>query len=301
MTLRKFLVMLGAATVIAMVFMVWFFPSSDDLGTENPFWNGTGDLSSGDLVVPIASLSELPSSPQGVTLILVPCVNFTVSELGELSRFITRGGTLVLADDYGFGNQVLEYLGMEERFSGQALLDPLFNYRNKRLPRVYSLSSGPITGGTESLVLNHATCLDYVKEDDVLAYSSSFAFLDTNDSGNWEEGEPTGPLPVISRHDLAEGQVILFSDPSIFINSMQTIEGNYRIIQNLVRVTESTILIDQSHLHQSDLPRAKDFLTDVRSILATPTGTLVLAVVLLVVALKPIWYRKGDEIEQTGE
>ena len=300
MTLRKFLALLTVALVVILAIVVWFFPSDEDFRTENPFWNGTSKLASSHSLVSLESLSDLPASPQGAVLILIPYIEFEPSELENVRDFVTGGGTLVLADDYGFGNQVLEHLGIEARFSGQVILDPLFNYKNEWLPRIYHLTSTSVTGNVDSLVFNHATCLVGVEADDALALSSSFSFLDLNDNQEWDDGEPTGPLPVMARYNLAAGQIILISDPSIFINSMGTVDDNYSIIENIAGITVSRLLIDQSHLPHSDLHRTKNLLATVRGSLAHPVGTLVLVTALLIITLRPIWHRKGDGIEYTG-
>ncbi len=293
MELRRFLMILTIALVIILTMVIWFFPSNEDFRTENPFWNGTKDMSSITPALPLASLSELPSSPRGSTLILIPYLGFTPTELEELNSFVTQGGTLVLADDYGFGNQVLEYLGLKARFSGQVLFDPLFNYKNKWFPRISRLTPNPITDNIESLVLNHATCLIDVEASDTLALSSSFSFLDLNGNGAWDNSEPTGPLPVISRHNLAGGQIILVSDPSIFINSMETIESNYNFIQNIAGT--SRLLIDQSHLLPSNLHQSKNLLASIRTYLITSVGTLALVILALTITLMPIWHKVGKQ------
>ncbi len=292
MKLHKFLVILTIALVIILVVVVWFSPSNEDFRTENPFWNGTKDMSSVIGALPLESLSDLPTSPEGSTLILIPYLDFTPTELDQLNRFVTQGGVLVLADDYGYGNQILEYLGLKARFSGQVLFDPVYSYKNKWFPRISRLTSNPITNNTESLVLNHATCLIDVEAGDTLALSSSFSFLDLNGNGTWDEDEPTGPLPVISHHNLADGQIIIISDPSIFINSMETIESNYNFIQNIAGT--STLLIDQSHLPPSNLHQSKNLLASIRGYLITPVGTLGLVIVALTITLIPIWH-KGRE------
>ncbi len=292
MELRRFLVILTIALVLILAIVVWFFPSNEDFRAENSFWNGTKDISSSYPASPLASLSGLPSSPQGSALILIPYLDFTPAELEELQSFVTHGGMLVLADDYGFGNQILEYLGLKTRFSGQVLFDPLSNYKNKWFPRISHIISNPITSNTESLILNHATCLTDVETDDILALSSPFSFLDLNGNESWDEGEPTGPLPVISRHSLGSGQLILISDPSIFINSMETIESNCDFIQNIADITTSRLLIDQSHLPPSNLQRTKNLLAYTHGFLITPVGTLGLVVVALTITLMPIWHKR---------
>ena len=292
MELRRFLVILSIVLVLVLTIVVWFFPSNEDFRAENPFWNGTEDISSSYSATPLESLSDLPPLPQGSTLILIPSLEFTPAELGELNSFVTKGGTLVLADDYGYGNQILEYMRLKARFSGQVLLDPLYSYKNKWFPRISHIISNPVTSNIESLVLNHATCLTDVETSDVLALSSSFSFLDLNDNQAWDEGEPTGLLPVISQHNLGGGRIILISDPSIFINSMETLESNYTLTQNIAALTTSELLIDQSHLPPSNLHQSKNLLASIREPFTTPVGAVGLVIVALTVTLIPIWYKK---------
>ena len=292
MELRKFLIILTILLVLILTIVVWFFPSNEDFRTENPFWNGTKDISSITPASSLTSLSELISAPQGVALILIPYLDFTPAELEELNSFVTKGGTLVLADDYGFGNQALEYMGVKARFSGQALLDPLFNYKNEWFPRIFHLASSAVTTNIKSLVLNHATCLINIETENILALSSAFSFLDLNGNQAWDEDEPTGPLPVISQHNLGSGQIILVSDPSIFINSMETIESNYNFIQNAATITTSELLIDQSHLPPSSLHQTKNLLADIHGYLVAPVGTLGLVIVAVTITLMPLWYRR---------
>ncbi len=301
MTLHRFLVILTIALVITLSIVVWFFPSDDDFRADNPFWNGTKDTVADNAVLPLEAFSELPVPPDGSALILVPYIKLTPTELDQLNSFISQGGILVLADDYGFGNQILEYLGLEVRFSGQPVLDPLFSLNNKWLPRVFHLAVDPITGNANSLVLNHATCLIDAPADNTLALSSSFSFLDINDNETWDEKEPTGPLPIIAHQTLVEGQIILISDPSIFINSMEVIEDNFNFIKSITGITTSRLLLDQSHLTPSYLHQTKNLLAHIRSFLTTPVGTLALVGLIIITTLVPIWYRKGEENEyQTG-
>ena len=292
MNLRKFLLILTIALVMILAITVWFSPSNEDFRTENPSWNGVKDISAICPTSPVKSLDDLPPSPQGTTLILIPYLNFTLDELEALNNFVTLGGTLILADDYGHGNQILAYLGLKARFSGQPLLDPSSNYRNQWFPRIPHLKPSPLTSNIERLVFNHATCLTGVETGDVVALSSSFSFLDLNGNQLWDETEPAGPLPVISQHNLGDGQVVLITDPSLFINSMQTMESNEDLLENIATLTPSELLIDQSHLPPSNLHQTKGLLASIRDSLSTPAGTLLLVILALTVTLMPLWHER---------
>ncbi len=298
MELRRFLLIITATLVIALILTVWFFPSNDDFRVDNPFWNGIKDIRAEYQVQPLNSLADLPSSPDGATLLVIPYLSFTSTELEHLNYFASRGGRLIIADDYGHGNQILEYLGLKVRFSGQILLDPLVNYKNKYFPRIIHLQPDPLTENTDDLVFNHATSLTNITADNALALTSPFGFLDSNGNGTRDDGEPTGPLPVISRHELGSGQVILVSDPSLFINSMGKIAGNDSFIQNIA-ATSPVLYIDQSHLASSELHRTRGWLQHARSLFSTPIVTVGLVLAAIIAALIPIWYKRKETTVET--
>jgi hypothetical protein len=296
--LRRFLALLAITLIILLIITVWFFPSNEDFRVENPFWNGTRDISTRYPAQPLESLVDLPPSPKGATLILIPYLNCSPAELEQLNRFVSRGGSLILADDYGHGNEIMEYLGIEAHFTKQTLLDPLSNYKTKQFPKIIHLENSPLTNNIESLTFNHATTLANVATTSTLALSSSFSFLDLNSNGTWQDDEPTGPLPVISHHQLGSGQVILISDPSLFINGMEAREDNDSFIQNIVATTDR-FYIDQSHLPLSELHQTKNLLTQIRGLLATPWGSLGLVILVLIIVLKPIWHRNNNGSQET--
>jgi hypothetical protein len=291
MELRKFLAIVTGLLVIGMGLLIWFFPVNADFRIENPLWNGIDDIASRYGVQPLDSLADLPVSSHNSTLIAIPYLTYTPAELELLRDYIYLGGTLILADDFGHGNQILAYLGLDVRFSGATLLDPLINYKSKYLPLVFMVQADPLTNNTGNITFNHGTNLINISANNSLALSSAFSFQDNNENGMREDDEPTGPLPVSCRFDLGKGQLVLISDPSIFINAMEKMENNAAFLQNIARIGAVTY-IDQSHLATSDLLRTKGWLKQARSLLTNPASTTVLVAAVIVVALTPVWHRK---------
>ncbi len=294
MELRKLLLITCLVVGLGVLAIAWFFPVNDDFRVENPFWNGCRDVKADVTLGTLESLAGLPTLSPASTVILVPYMNFNAEELAELKSFVTGGGRLVMADDYGFGNQVLEYLGLTARFSGQPMLDPLHCYKNRRLPVIYQLKKDSLTADVSSLTLNHATCLEDVAEKDVLAVSSSFSFLDSDEDEKWDRGEKNGPLPVMSKHALGQGTVVLISDPSIFINSMEGMDGNHQLLVNLVKSSNEQVVIDQSHLPPSNLRETKSVLEIARETVRQPfraLGAITLAVIIITI---PVWRKEKE-------
>ncbi|MBI2868359.1 MAG: hypothetical protein HYX96_00845 [Chloroflexi bacterium] len=287
--LRNLLLIITLATLALLAAALWFYPLNDDFNPANPFWNGLSQTGEDLRLTSLNTLAVLPDLPPDARLLLIPYTPFDAAELEALKAFTERGGTLVLADDFGHGNAVLQGMGLDARFASSPLLDPIASYRYKRLPRVDNLRDGPLTRGVTSLGLNHATGLINVPAGDVIAWSSSFGFLDVDNSGEHDPDEPVGPIAVASTTRFGRGTIVLISDPSVFINAMAGRECNREFIRNLAHPERREMYLDRSHLPVSALQEAKSVLAGLREGLLTPPGTLALLTLLLLALLSPVW------------
>lgn len=292
---RKLLPILALLILISLTVLIWFYPPNGDFRTGNPFWNGLTTVTTDFKISTITSFDSLPSSSKETVLIVIPYGGFTRAELDELSQYVSLGGTIVVMDDYGYGNQILSHLGLTMRFTGKPLLDPLFDYKNKWFPRITDFTQTPITKNVTSIVLNYASSLTNTSDATVIAWSSRFSFLDLNGNSMWDTDEPTGPLPVAACIRVSQGYVVAVSDPSILINSMINMDDNRAFIMNFVHIQTSnpTTYVDQSHLPQTNLDEAKDAIAAAYISVSSPTGTLSLITVTLALALIPVWRKSG--------
>ena len=293
MGLGKFLLILTLIIVVLLAVVIWYYPSSVDFRTENPFWNGLKTFTNQFKASLVSSLDSLPSTPKETTLVLIPQLEFTEPEVESLQDYLSLGGTVIILDDYGYGNYILEHLEIDIRFTQQPLLDPLFNYKNKSFPKIIDFTPVSVTEGVDSIVLNHATSLSGVSEDEILARSSRFSFLDLDNNSIWNEGDPRGPLPVAAATQVNEGYLVLVSDPSILINSMEEMNNNHSFIGNIIEIQGPSpeILVDQSHIPEASLDDAKATLKTIRNRLSSPLGISILVVAALIVVLSPIWLK----------
>ena len=294
MELRRYLLIISLAIAAALIIVVWLYPSSNDFSAENPSWNGAAEFTDSFVTSSLRSYADLPENPEDTVLVLIPYIEFTDSDLALLSSYINDGGTLVLADDYGYGNTVLEYLQINASFNGEPLLDPVFNYKNSFFPRVTDFASSTLTENLDSIVLNHATGMTIGDGVEIIAQSSATSFIDLNDDQLYDQEEPLGPLPVAAQADFNDGMVIMLSDPSIIINCMQDMDDNLTFITNIMQIkgADSDIMIDESHLPSANLDEAKSILTSMRDALATPAGTIAVVTAIVVLILLPIWLRR---------
>lgn len=276
---------------------IWFYPSIEDFMASNTMWNGIKNFNQEFGADNLNSLDELPALPEAAVLVAIPYLTYTDEELAKLKRFVEDGGTLLLMDDYGYGNSVLAYLGVDVRFSNKPLLDPLFNYRNQRLPKIIDFVPKVKEDGINTVVLNHATALTNVELPAVIAWSSAASFLDMNEDESRDGGEPRGPLAVTAEFRLGKGRLVPVADPSIVINSMVGRDDNYSFIRYLIspKSEPREILVDSSHLPQAPLDVSKTRLIKAHQILANPY-TLIGLTVLIFMVVSKYTLKKGETI-----
>ncbi|MBI4232955.1 MAG: hypothetical protein HY686_00765 [Chloroflexi bacterium] len=295
MPLSRVVALTALATGILLALLLWLYPSSTDFRATNPFWNGLRDFRSQFSVTPLDDLSGLPRDPHRTVLVLIPYRPLTGGDLQALQRYLAGGGILFLLDDYRWGNQVLEGLALPARFSGAPLVDPLFYYKNNELVRVVSFTASPLSAGVSRLVLNHATVLQGVARNEVVASSSPFSFLDTQPDRLWEDQEPLGPFPVIAFLRSGDGMVVAVSDPSILINGTIALEDNQVFISNALGLAgpQRQVFLDTSHLPLESFDRTKAMLGTLRTAAASSPGALLLAGMAIVLPWLSLRFRKG--------
>jgi len=292
---RLNILLLAVAVIVAVLTILWFYPSVEDFGKDNNSWNGLSEFEQKSGAVSIDSFTELPEGRDDTVLILIPYSAFTAAELDQIKTYVTGGGTLVLLDDYRYGNDVLEILNINYRFSGAPLLDPLANYKNEKFPKILAITAAPLTAGIEMIIFDHASCLLGVPADEIFARSSSFGFVDEDGDSLYDEGEERkGALAVIAHTVLGKGRVVAISDPSIIINGMVEMEDNYAIVENATRLSDLNprIYLDQSHLEGSAFFNAKSSLRPARDIIAHPAVLFGMVGTTLLLVLKPLRRRR---------
>lgn len=296
---KVLLVLLPVGIVIALL-AIWYYPSSEEFRSGNPFWNGMRDFAEHTDAEVIRSYADLKAKPQDTVLITVPYTEPTEEQLGALRGYVVQGGTLLIMDDFRYGNDILEYMGLEQRFSGGLLIDPLYNYKSKAFPTIRTFT-GPAGAGVEEVYLNHATTLTGLKAGEAFAWSSAYSFLDLDDNQTWDEEESRGQMPVAASIQVERGTVILLSDPSLAINSMWAVGDNQTFVDNVLSLggPDAAPVIDQSYLPRAGLDNAKNVVTGIRTGLATPAGISALAAGVLALALMPLW-RRRTELDRKG-
>lgn len=253
---RVLLVALVVAVLVGVV--VAGFTSGTAFGAYNPAWDGASDLrslaeSQGAEPQVLLNTSAYARAGNGtVAVVLSPETGYNASERARIREFLERGGTLVVAEDFGpQGNALLQSVGATARVNGTLLRDERTHYRAPELPLAEPVEAsndtsptGRYTEGVDTLTLNYGTAVEPGNAT-VLARASGFAYLDSNGNGQPDDAEPLREYPVATVESVGEGRVVVVSDPSLFVNAMLDREGNRAFVANVLAADR--VLLDYSH------------------------------------------------------
>lgn len=273
--------------LIISLLCIWFYPSVKDFMASNTMWNGIRNFCNEFDADNIDTLDDLPALAEQTTLVAIPYLEYSDEELHKIKRYVDDGGILLLMDDYGYGNDVLTYLGLDIRFSNKPLLDPLFCYKNQWMPKITDFASEVNDQNINVMMLNHATTLTNHEETQVLAWSSTTSFLDTDENEALSQDEANGPFPIAAKLLYGKGTIVIVSDPSVIISSMVSRDDNYRFIEYLTQHNSERqdILVDRSHLSKAPLDVSKIRIIDTRESLSSPYALIgITAVIFMVVS-----------------
>lgn len=270
--LRRGFAAVGAVAVAVVLLIISMtapvVSTTADFSIFNSGWNGTSKLailtykagkfapdfvvkSSGtEITIAQLGLDQINLDPKTSALIVIgPGKTFTSAEGTIVGEFVRNGGELLLADDFGTGNSLLQKMGATSRFSNQLVMDLSFE-KQPEFSVVYDLRPDSLTKNVSTLLLNYPSSLTTNASTEVVAFSSIASWLDTNGDRLQEWGEPRGPFPIVAREHLGTGTILLLSDPSVLINGMASHMDNSVFGANLIDEVcngRTAVYFDESH------------------------------------------------------
>lgn len=154
---------------------------------------------------------------------------------------------MVAADFDPTANSLLADLGVTARFDGRPVRDEQHYYRGPGLPVATNVTEQtPVTENVSRLTLNYPTFVDPGQNSTILVNTSGFAYVDGNGNQTLDDTETLRERPVVVTESVGDGQVIVVSDPSLFINAMLHVPDNSQFATNLVADSD-TVVFDYSH------------------------------------------------------
>ena len=166
-------------------------------------------------VVPTSQLDFGELKPDDGLLLLYPERSLDVD---ELSKFMRAGGRVILLDDFGRGEGLLQSFGMKRVPAPRHPAESLRH--NPQLALAEPASAHPVVADVSRVVTNHPTGLSHPDLSPVLKIRSEGTEAD---------------VYVAVAGAVGQGRLLAVGDPSIVMNSMLKYAGNKTFARGLVR------------------------------------------------------------------
>jgi len=261
---------IGLAMVfLAVSLIVPVVGTATDFSIYNTGWNGTSNLAvrtyeagkfvptlevrnTGTFIEPaIVALDKVDLDPATSSIVIIgPTKSFSDADGVHVSEFLARGGTVLIADDFGTGNTLLRNLNTTSRFTNTLIADLAFE-KSPEFAVAYNFADdSEVTDGIDMVLLNYPSSISPSPNAAILASSSDGSWGDTDGDLFRDDGETAGPFHLLTVETIGKGELMLLSDPSLLINSMYEYLDNSALVDNILAFVsegKARVLIDESH------------------------------------------------------
>jgi Domain of unknown function (DUF4350) len=252
-TRRSILLAIAVSTILTLP-VAYYWPFQEPYYPLNTDWNGCSQIVSSTTNSTIIWSYNTPLQRNGTLLAIIgPSVGFSRSESSQIHTFLQSGGTVLLADDFGTGNNLLKDLNVTMRFSPTGIAALYFYSKNPSFPIVTDFTSNPVTRNLTAIITERPSYIENSTGARILAMTSPFSFIDFNGNGEPSTNETLRPYPIIVEESVGKGLLILVSDPGVFTNQLVPLYGNRDLFLNILNVAGGHLVYDAYHLESAPL------------------------------------------------
>lgn len=230
--------------IAALALFLHLSSTSVEMSRYNPQWNGTSvvfDALEGRGSVMVRDPAELKGRENATLLVIAPARAPTAQERAAYRGYVADGNTLVLADDFGSGNDLLEAIGASVQLDQGNLSSFSREFERSEAPLGFSLNGRPLVAGISKVVFNHPVA---VSGGDPLINTTYFSWIDIDGDGRADRSEQLNQYSVATEEAVGAGRVVVIGDASLFINAMQGLSDsdNGLLVDRLIA---DATLVDQ--------------------------------------------------------
>ena len=257
----------------------------------NGDWTGTSGLfadldarGARDLV----SYDDLAGRNDTLFLIIAPNSSFPAGEAAALRRFLEDGNTVVIADETGVANDLLERLGSSIRIQPGDISSTEMEFFDYWSVIVYPRHDDPLLANVSAITLNRPSA---VNGGESLVRTTLLSWDDTNANYHLDANETLSSFSILAREPVGRGTLYVFSDPSIFVNGMRQARltsDNAVFTKNLLSL-QSGILVDQSHSLTGGADAVLATAIWVKNTMVIKISALIVSLLLVAVAFWRRW------------
>lgn len=214
-------------------------------------------------------LDDIDRPDETILVILGLERRYDATEAQAVIDYLRDGGRVLLVDERGYGSDIAREAGFA--FEGLRVLDTANHLGDPKLV----VSNVRVDGQSYRVLFNSPTHLVPLSgaenvHYEVLARTSAAqpphgSYVDKNDNGEIDLGDPTGPLNLVVQATVGRGTLILVSDTGPFMNAQMGVSGYQNVdfasalVQSLAAsgpgAGDTRILVDEAR-HAPHAPLA---------------------------------------------
>ncbi|MBR1368856.1 hypothetical protein RJ53_04745 [Methanocalculus chunghsingensis] len=253
--------------------------TSAELSRFNPGWNGTAAFFSlsESLGAVIHSPNVAPHDQPDRYILIAP--DGTDAE-PIVRGVLAAGGIVIIADEDGGANELLEALGLEMRIRPGNVSSVDMEFASPRTVRATVSSNHSVLQGVETLVFNRPSSIE---GGEPLVRTSVLSWIDHDGDGSPGSGEELGRYTLMASEKSEIGDVILIADASLFASTMQQVRrlhDNQRLLFNLL--DSDSVMVDAMYGRPADADGPAYLVHTVKS--APISSIIVIFLLMMVVA-----------------
>jgi len=206
---------------------------SQDYGLDNNNWNGASKIYEITKVMGYSTKTvDSYTYNWGNSILVILYPDFGINP-SELYNYVENGGNVLIADDFGYGNYVLNNFPIS--FGYGEINNEKYNYDGKSFAPIINNFGKQLTSRQVSIVVtNHPTYLISIPNQQDLGYFPEGSYIDKNFNGVRDSDELEESLLFAKTFNIGKGRIAVLSDPSIFTNGMLEINDNKAFYESVI-------------------------------------------------------------------
>jgi len=169
----------------------------------------------------ISNVRDIKSNGYSYVIIIPfqkPFINITICNV--LKELVLNGVTIIVLDEYGYSNKLLEELGLNISIISKPILDEVSKVGDRFHPLINVVF--PYLNKTLEVITYKPSYIAFsfeITNGSIIGYTSNYAYVDLDNNGYYSLNEVMDKYVVVYGQQLGSGRVIIIPDLDIGINA----------------------------------------------------------------------------------
>lgn len=246
---KDIIIILVFAIIISFISILINMPSTTPYSPFNTGGNGYSNL----LSIKSINVNFVKDARElnQKTLVIIPLRRNPGNAINQLVEDMLKyGTTIVILDEDGYSNNLLEYLRIKARVEIYKVLDEVSKIRSREFPLIEL-----VLGNNTMKIATYRPSYIILDEENTVsvAKTSRYAYADVDRNGYYTVGESMGEHLIACSWKINNGVLWLVADLDLFANNLMDLGDNIDFLYKLMSSGKASIIVDYIDLDIVDL------------------------------------------------